>query len=272
MGITLTWLRLDARRRWRSLIVLSLLIAVATTTVLTAAAGARRGQTAFDRLWARTLPATVTVLPNEPGFDWSKIRALPGVTALGLFAVYYGDAVDGLSGANIGFPPANAAMDQTVERPAVLQGRRYNPASVGEVDVTPNFVARYGKGVGDTLTLQLSSAAQANAGFSASACGPPLLGPRIRVRIVGVVRDPFYLEAPGDNGGVLLSNALFTRYRADIMGSTGDVRQRADPAARRGGGDPGVPRRPGAGDRTIRHRRVGQLRHVRRSRPRGDWI
>ena len=89
------------------------------------------------------------------------------------------------------------------------------------MDVTPNFVARYGKGVGDTLTLQLSSAAQADAGFSASAGGPPLLGPRIRVRIVGVVRDPFYLEGPGDNGGVLLSNALFTRYRADIMGSTG---------------------------------------------------
>jgi hypothetical protein len=221
MGITLTWLRLDARRRWRSLIVLSLLIAVATMTVLTAVAGARRGQTAFDRLWASTLPATVTVLPNEPGFDWSKIRALPGVTALGLFAVYYGDAVDGLPGADIGFPPANAAMDQTIERPAVLQGRRYNPASVGEVDVTPHFVARYGKGVGDTLTLQLSSPAQADAGFMASAGGPPLLGPRIRVRIVGVVRDPFYLETPGDHGGVLLSNALFTRYRANIMGSTG---------------------------------------------------
>ena len=94
----------------------SSLIAVATTTVLTAVAGARRGQTAFDRLWAGTLPATVTVLPYEPGFDWSKIRALPGVTALGLFAVYYGDAVDGLPGANIGFPPANAAMGQTVER------------------------------------------------------------------------------------------------------------------------------------------------------------
>jgi hypothetical protein len=220
MGITLTWLRLDARRRWRLLIVLSLLVAVATATVLTAVAGARRGQTAFDRLWARTLPATVTVLPNEPGFDWNKVRALPGVTALGLFAVYYGVAVEGLPGANIGFPPANAAPGQTVERPAVLQGRRYNPARADEVDVSPHFVAAYGKGVGDTLTLELSSPSQTDAGFQASAGGPPPRGPRIRVRIVGVVRDPFYLEAPGDSGGVLLSNALFTRYRADIMGNS----------------------------------------------------
>ena len=77
MLITVTWLRLDARRRWRSLAVLALLIALATGIVLTSIAGARRGQTAFDRLWARTLPATVTVLPNQPGFDWARSRPCP---------------------------------------------------------------------------------------------------------------------------------------------------------------------------------------------------
>src|ERR1700684_1224199 len=57
MLITLTWLRLDGLRRWRSLAVLALLIALATATVLTSIGGARRGQTAFDRPWGRPLPS-----------------------------------------------------------------------------------------------------------------------------------------------------------------------------------------------------------------------
>jgi hypothetical protein len=137
--ITVTWLRLEVRRRWRSLIVLVLLVALATATVLAAAAGARRGQTAFGRLWDSTLPATVTVLPNQPGFDWDKVRALPEVAALSELAVVFGFSVDCCPGADSGFPPNSDDMARTLERPALLAGRVANPGRVDEVMVTPQF-------------------------------------------------------------------------------------------------------------------------------------
>jgi FtsX-like permease family len=223
MRITLTWLRLDLRRRWRSLLVLALLVALATATVLAAVAGARRGQSAFGRLWARTLPATVGVLPNQPGFDWAKIRALPEVSALSTFPVTFGFALGCCSGASTGFPPADSEITRTIERPVMLAGRLFNPRRVDEVVVTPKFVASYGKGVGDTLSLHLASPQQVNVGYDGST-GPPR-GPIIRARIVGVGRPVWGLDAdsPGQTGGVLASPALFAHYRANILGTSGQA-------------------------------------------------
>ena len=222
MRITLTWLRLDLRRRWRSLLVLALLVALATATVLAAAAGARRGQSAFNRLWARTLPATAAVLPNQPGFDWAKVRALPEVSALSMFPVTFGFALDCCPDASTGFPPADSELTRTIERPVVLEGRLFDPSRVDEVLVTPKFVASYGKAVGDTLTLHLASPQQANAGYDGST-GPPR-GPSIRARIVGVIRTPWGLDGDAEHkGGVLPSPALFTHYRANIMGTSGQA-------------------------------------------------
>ncbi|HEY3653195.1 MAG TPA: hypothetical protein VGL33_34880 [Streptosporangiaceae bacterium] len=133
MRITLTWLRLEVRRRWRSLLVLALLVALATATVLTAAAGARRGQTAFDRLGAVTLAATVTVLPNQPGFNWARIRALTEVAALTEFPVVFGFELQCCPDANTGFPPADDDMTRTIERPVMLEGRLFDPERADEI-------------------------------------------------------------------------------------------------------------------------------------------
>jgi hypothetical protein len=225
MRITLTWLRVDTRRRWRSLVVLALLVAVATGTVLGAVAGARRGQSAFDRLWARTLPATATVLPNQPGFDWARIRALPEVTALTKFAVSFGFEVQGAPGAGTGFPTADDQLTRTIERPVVLRGRLANPRRADEVIVTPKFAASYGKHVGDPLTLHLASVQQVNGGYDGSSGAPPR-GPAVRVRIVGVARSLWIsvdADDTGQTGGVLATPALFTRYRANMVGTNGQT-------------------------------------------------
>jgi hypothetical protein len=221
MRIIAAWTRLECQRRWRSLAALALLVALATATVLTAAAGARRGQTAFDRLWARTLPATVTVLPNQPHFDWSRIRALPGVSALTTFAVV-NFVLDGYPTAsqNNGLPPGDSQVFRTIERPVVLQGRLLDPRRVDEVDVTPAFPASYGKGVGDTLTLHLPSPQEGQ--YYDPSAGLPPRGPKVRVRIVGVIRSPWFSDTPGTPGGVIPSPTLLAHYRASLIGVRGN--------------------------------------------------
>jgi len=218
MRLTLTWLRLDSRRRWRSLTVLGLLVALATTTVLAAVAGARRGDTAVGRLLSRTLPATLTVLPNQPGFNWDKIRALPEVASLTTFAVS-GYTIDGypMASQNVGFPPGDSQVMRTIERPVVLQGRVFDPRRADEVVVTARFPAGYGKGVGDTLTLHLPAPRQIDQGWDPSSGIAPG-GPRIRVHIVGVVRSFWFSDGIGSNGAVVPSPALLARYRANFMG------------------------------------------------------
>ncbi|HEY7014730.1 MAG TPA: hypothetical protein VH480_18355, partial [Streptosporangiaceae bacterium] len=238
MRITVTWLRLEGRRRWRSLLVLALLVALATATVLAAAAGARRGQTAFGRLWAGTLPATVTVLPSQPGSDWAKVRALPEVAALSELAVVFGFSVDCCPEASSGFPPSSDEMARTLERPALLAGRVFDPGRADEVMVTPQFAQVYDKDVGDTITLLLPTPKQVNEQFDGST-GPPL-GPRIKASIVGIGRTVFGstpVDKPAGKGAVLPSPALFAHYRANILGTSGQnyvsalVRLKGGPAA-----------------------------------------
>jgi hypothetical protein len=240
MRIAWTWLRLELRGRWRPLAALALLVALATATILAAVAGVQRGRTAYSRLAAGTLPATATVLANQPGFDWARIRALPEVTALSEFGFGFGFAVAGLPPGSAGvFTPVDAALTATIERPVVLAGRLYNPRRADEVVVSRQFAATFGKRPGDFLVLLLASPQQADAGYDGTSGGPPR-GPRVRVRIVGVIRSPWFLDSPGGAGGVISSPALFTQHRASMLGTEQAVPVNA--LLRLAGGPAAIPR------------------------------
>jgi hypothetical protein len=217
-----TWLRLETRRRWRSLLVVALLVALTTGTVLAAVAGARRGQSAFDRLWVQTLPATIAVVPNQPGFDWTKIEALPEVSAATLFVVQGGELITGtgpagsFSSTNLGFPPGGPGALHTVERPVVFAGRMSVDSRADEVVASAEFMSEYHLQVGAPLTIHLPTPAQAEQGFDPTSAQPK--GPLAQVRIVGVVRSPFWLDGPGTGGGVLPTYAFTQKYRPYIFG------------------------------------------------------
>ncbi|HEX6443704.1 MAG TPA: FtsX-like permease family protein [Streptosporangiales bacterium] len=222
MTLTAAWLRLELRRRWWSLVVLALLVAFATATVLAAVAGARRGDSAVERLMSRTLPATAVVLPNQPGFDWDRIRALPEVESVGTFVVA-GFRVDGISDYDVGFPLADDETMRTVERPVVVRGRALDPHRLDEVVVSARFPEYHHKDVGDAVTIRLPSPTEMDAMQTGGTLPARLHGPVIHARIVGVVRSAWFSDTVGSTGSLQGSPALFTRYPRNLLGTKNET-------------------------------------------------
>ena len=91
MGSVWLGLRADFRRRWRPLAALALLLGLVGGVVLTAAAGARRTDTAYPRLleWARA--AQVDILPDSSGLSagyFAALARLPQVAAMSTTSLY----------------------------------------------------------------------------------------------------------------------------------------------------------------------------------------
>jgi hypothetical protein len=227
MAPVLSWFRLDLRRRWRSLLVLALLVAVAAGTVMTAVAGARRGATAVDRLLDLTLPATAVVQPNQPGFDWEAVRALPEVEALTTLVLTGDYGIEELpADAEVArYPLGGDEAMRSIERPVVLEGRLPDPSRADEIVIGPTFRDRYGLDVGDTLTLRLYAPETLDSMHSADGAVVEPDGPVVEARIVGLVRSPAQLlsgdEGPGTAGGLLTSPGLVSQYEANFLGASG---------------------------------------------------
>lgn len=223
MTVVAAWLRVEVRTRWRSLLVLALLVALASATVMSSVAGARRGASALDRLVARSSPADIVVLPNDPGFDWDRIRTLPGVVALSTFAVS-GYWVEGVPAEHqedvVSFPPADAEIWRSIERPVVLDGRLPEPTRADEVAISGHFRDHFDKAVGDRVTLRLFSPAQIDqSNEEGSELGAPE-GDRISATVVGVIRSPWFSDLPDNSlGTVIPSPGLFARYPDSFLGS-----------------------------------------------------
>ncbi|WP_066364154.1 ABC transporter permease [Herbidospora mongoliensis] len=217
-GIITVWLPLEVRRRGRSLLVLALLVAFGTATVLTAVAGARRGDGAVDRLLAVTTPATAVVVPNRAGFDWAGLRALPQVEAVTTFPGYSSAplAEDPGDDPPSPFVAADAEAMSAIERPVVLAGRLPDPSSAHEAVVTPAFAVR-GFGVGRQVTVLLPRPQDAAGAIAGARTGPPA-GPRVPVTIVGVIRSTWYVDEPAGRGHLILSPGLVAAYPDEILG------------------------------------------------------
>ncbi len=270
MLITLTWLRLDGLRRWRSLAILALLIALATATVLTSIAGARRGQTAFDRLWASTLPAR-----GDGAAQPARDRLGQG---RGAARSHRADQVPGrvrvrgpgLHGGQHRVP-AGRRPDDPDHRAARHPGRAaVQPAPPRRGHRHPQVRRDLRQARGRHAHPGVGQPAAGRPEYDGST-GPPL-GPKVRARIVGEGRSS------GPRRGLTRTARRHPHHARLVHPVSGrhdgheraGVHQRAGPAQGRRG-----PRfRPsgptwGPADRALGHRHLGQLAANRRSRAQG---
>lgn len=218
MTFVRSWVRLELPRRWRSLTVLALLIALASGAVMATFAGARRASSALDRVYERTKPATVAVYSNTADFPWERVRHLPNVVAMHLFLLDYNYAYVGLPDTVLGFPPVDDAILHDIETPVVFQGRMWNPTRADEVVVTRRLISQNHKHLGDTVVISLPSLKEMT-DQEGSGPGGAYTGPRVPAKIVGVIGSPFFSDEPGNKGYVFPSPALVAKYHDNTIGA-----------------------------------------------------
>jgi hypothetical protein len=213
MTVVLAWLRLELRRRWRSLVVIALLIAVSVGTVMSALEGARRTASAIERLRSRTLPATVAVLANTPNFDWRAVHRLPEVTAFTTIGPTF--ALEGFPAEAVAEPALLTNTARTIERPVIASGRMFDASSTDEGVAPAEFASRFHLKVGDTVSLILPTSKELMAAVMAGG-GGHFTGPRLRIRVVGIGVSHWF----GDS--LLLAPGVAARYAANLVGSAGN--------------------------------------------------
>jgi FtsX-like permease family len=218
------WAQRDVRRRWRSLVLLGILVGLTAGFALSAWAGARRTDTALDRLRVQTNAADAVAFPSQVDVthpDWGRLASRPEVASVAVWDLLFG-TVDGQAGVAI-FGSANGTYLGKVDKPVVVQGRMFNPRSPNEVVIDENSINQ-APPVGGTFTYQFYAHDQVDE------TGIPH-GPKLTMHVVGVVREvPEFLVVA--DGQVLVSPGFMARY-----GSRVAVAENADIVLRHGAAD-----------------------------------
>jgi putative ABC transport system permease protein len=159
MGPVWLGVRAELRLRWRALVGLALLLGLVGGVALTAAAGARRTETAYPRLlrWANAAQVDVIPYAGEPTPAYfAALARLPEVASMWT-AVQYNMALP----ARRGLPQAlvqtlaspDRALGTSADRVKILQGRMFGTASVDEAVIDPQLARLENLRPGSTLRL-----------------------------------------------------------------------------------------------------------------------
>jgi FtsX-like permease family len=173
----------ELRTRWLGWVVLALLVGLAGGVVFTAAAGARRTDSAYPRFLAASKASDVLIGPAGAGFGGrydEALGGLPGVAAIApVVGLQMGPVGPGGKGDFAGAveAPLDGRFGHTLEIPRMLAGRQPNPDRPDEVMLDQIGAQDLHVWVGSRLEM----AAVTNSG--------PTHVRRLSERVVGVMID-----------------------------------------------------------------------------------
>jgi ABC-type lipoprotein release transport system permease subunit len=212
--------RREIRRRWRGVVVLTLLVAMVGAVVLAASAGARRTSTALERFRDSSLAADIELDGQPTPAQLDQLRHVDGVAAVGQ-----------MSAAGVQIPSApdlqsiGAAVDDqfgvVVDRDRIVAGRAPDPSIADEIAIGESLAAELHLGVGDHLDIVSFTPDQITAIDSGNRDVPRFEGPAVTLRIVGISRRPLDLGFNGAAGSLLVLTPAFEREYADRIGQFG---------------------------------------------------
>ena len=219
MGAVFVLTRRELRRRWRSLVVLALLVALAGGVTVASLAGARRTGSSFDRFLEWTRSQDVLVLGHGiDAEDVSRIRALPGVEAVGVGRIMALAGPDGdLLGGGAVFAPLDDVLGRDIYRIRIIAGRAPSEGVAEEIALSETLARTTGVGVGDVLPVGSYTQEQLEQLRTGSDVSEPA-GPRVSLRVVGISRSPDDLNVQSSDGGVLVLPAAFADTYGDGIG------------------------------------------------------
>ena len=210
--------RAELRRRWRSVVVLTLLVGFAGAVALALFAGARRTDTGWRLRQREPICERRDRRRRHDPAQLAEFRRTPGVAEVGQL-----HQVTLVSSAGQFLPPWHRSTTGSVGSSTgrgMIAGRAADLRVVDELDIGEGLAQQLHLKVGDRLSFNSMSPADVRSQEPVVRPG----GPRVTFRIVGIVRRPLDLGGRGAAGGVIvLTPAFLARYGDQIGSYSGTV-------------------------------------------------
>jgi hypothetical protein len=211
----------DIRRRWFTVVVLSLIVGLVGMAGLAAVAGARRTSASLGAFEQQSRSADVELeIAGQPTSsqlgrlrDTQGVEAIGGLRAFGLVLPGDPDLED------IGTPFAQ--FGSSVDRGRLIIGRFADPTKINEVTIDESLANRLHVGVGGNIPVESYSPEQISAILHGSTNVGALSGPSLKLQVVGIDRRPLDLSDQAEVGGWLILTPAFDRAYAHRIGIFG---------------------------------------------------